>query len=71
MENLAIGDLLYDNRYIGMIIEFNEEYNFYKIQWYARGYREADTLDECTENRTRRYRQAYLNARKHNEFATW
>ena len=71
MEKLQLGDLLYDNRYIGMIIGYSNEYDFYKIQWYASGYSEADTIDECTENRTQRYRKAYLNARQHNEFATW
>ena len=71
MGKLAIGDLLYDNRYIGMIVGFDDQICLYKIQWYASGYSEADTIDECTEQRTQRYRKAYLNARQHNEFATW
>lgn len=38
MKKLAIGDLVYDFKYIGMIIAIDESIPMYRIEWYAGGW---------------------------------
>jgi hypothetical protein len=70
---LAIGDLVYDNRYLGMIVAINAEDNsvFYEVEWYAANYAEIDRLEDYSRNRTAGFRNTYLKARKNGKIKPW
>ena len=68
MENLQLGDLVYDNRYVGMIIGFNDEYNLYKVEWYAAYYSQSVCINDYTENRTAWFRKLFLTVKSNGKF---
>ena len=72
---LAIGDLVYDNRYLGMIVAIKTEEDditpYYEVEWYAANYAEIDRLEDYSRNRTAGFRNTYLKARKNGKIKPW